>query len=727
MGESRGNESIRRLTDRLAELLATDDGARVLALMQRIQMACRDAGVVASSGVQPWDEVVRTGRAAEIVGIWERSATGEKGVFERSPKMAAEWVGFWANIERIAPKGGRRRIALIGESVARGYLYDPLYTPAAVLQSMLASVPAAGDFEVVDLARVGLTFELLTALVPNALALEPDAIVVFAGNNWRPSGSSTDAATVGGFSPALAEQIGTILRRGGGLAAVRRLMDAELGRRAETIMELLGAVWNIGRVPVFVLVPEFNLVDWRSTDEQRGAPWLGGNRSASWSATRTNAERALADGALDVAAELASQLMSLDGGTSAAGPAILAEVALRRGVGADARRHLESARDAAIADYVDTSPRVYRVAQETLRREGARHGVTVIDLPRVFEDHLGGGLPDRRLFNDYCHLNVEGIQVAMAAVASKLLVTVAGHEASPDELRAAAPSPPAEGVGLAHVLAAMHNAHWGQGYDTLRFHCERALETWSGAAKLLEHYADFQTRRAPPEQCPSFEEALFSSAAAGFYLMASLRTVSESVPKLLDVELVRAIGDVLEARDGGVRARLEALRNREHGVMGRDVDLLHPTYWAKSFVARELRQRAVTRRAFFCAYEATTIFSLVAERVAPVSLSITYRLPPGGPREAEALVEMNGRVCTALMATQRWASARIQLPAELVREGVNELLIRWPAIAGDGDAELVRAADRIELGRPFEFYPCYGHLHALVASGDPPVAEREPR
>jgi hypothetical protein len=51
--------------------------------------------------------------------------------------MMHEW-DWWANLGRIEPKeAGRARVVLIGESVARGYLYDPQFTPAMALEMML--------------------------------------------------------------------------------------------------------------------------------------------------------------------------------------------------------------------------------------------------------------------------------------------------------------------------------------------------------------------------------------------------------------------------------------------------------------------------------------------------------------------------------------------------------------------------------------------------------------
>jgi hypothetical protein len=45
---------------------------------------------------------------------------------------------------------------LIGESVARGYLYDPQFTPAMALEAILQAQLGHNAVEVIDLARTDL-------------------------------------------------------------------------------------------------------------------------------------------------------------------------------------------------------------------------------------------------------------------------------------------------------------------------------------------------------------------------------------------------------------------------------------------------------------------------------------------------------------------------------------------------------------------------------------------
>ena len=80
------------------------------------------------------------------------------------------------------PVAGRRekRLCLLGESTAAGYLLAPDLTPAKVLRRRL------GDrWDVVDLARTNERLESLVDTAEAALQLDPDRLVVFTGNNWN--------------------------------------------------------------------------------------------------------------------------------------------------------------------------------------------------------------------------------------------------------------------------------------------------------------------------------------------------------------------------------------------------------------------------------------------------------------------------------------------------------------------------------------------------------------
>src|SRR5438552_567532 len=83
-------------------------------------------------------EPVRTGH----IGIYIPKEIGGATWYYRKRykdrwQNSEKWKPF-ADIDHIPPKGSQKRIVLVGESVARGFFVDPGYTPAFVLETMLA-------------------------------------------------------------------------------------------------------------------------------------------------------------------------------------------------------------------------------------------------------------------------------------------------------------------------------------------------------------------------------------------------------------------------------------------------------------------------------------------------------------------------------------------------------------------------------------------------------------
>src|SRR5207248_2300016 len=111
------------------------------------------------------------------IGPWRPQATAAGLAYVRRAGRPAVEAKYWAAADHIPPHGDRRRIVLVGESVARGYLFDPELCFADVLRALT-------DDEVVDLACTNLTAEALQNVLATLSALDPDAVIVFAGNNW---------------------------------------------------------------------------------------------------------------------------------------------------------------------------------------------------------------------------------------------------------------------------------------------------------------------------------------------------------------------------------------------------------------------------------------------------------------------------------------------------------------------------------------------------------------
>lgn len=683
---SRNEESmLRAYAASLADAMMSEEGRRGAELMQKLGLLTAGEAPQASA------------RHSQSIGLWEPRTEDGQAWFVRSEERSAEW-SLWADVPRIAPRGERRRVVLIGESVARGYFYDPCYTPAQVLEELL-SAHLPGGVEVIDLAKNDLRARDLEALLASALALRPEAFVVFAGNNW-------------GWAPSVLREgsernLAAAVLRGEGAPGFRAWREENLASQVASAVRY-GLAPLAKRLGVVLVVPEFNLADW-TLDGEADAPWLTDGGNERWLFLLGAAREALAGGRLEDAEALAREMVEIDGGSAASGLTLLADCALRRGRLAEARAFRERARDSHSWDCTPHVPKPLAVIQEAFRKGASEaDGIALVDLPRIFGESFPDALPDRRLFLDYCHLTALGIRMAMAAVAERLLPRLGGRSASREELQERAGRPDAATEAEAHFAAAIHNAHWGQPYEVVRYHCGQALAASGGIAEAMACFLDLQTRRAPVWVCESFER--LSSPD-----LRSLRRYynARHHGKLFDAVLLDAIADGLEEAGVPGRERLEALRRDERGLAaGRPVDFLDE-YYRSSYADRS---GLWWSSFFYRAYHPVSRFPLVCRSAEePAALELTWRTPAGGEGDAEGAVSVNGSTVAVLRLSPRWTTQRVALDPDILREGLNTIEIRWPLALGSGAAGLERAARDVEQGRPYLLLPAFAEVHSFRA------------
>lgn len=703
---NRPPELLKSFANHLAQLASSDDRSHLIRLLQLTGLF---AGPGCACG-QPEVGSRQPARGSDRVGIWERKSKDGKSYFARSLERANEW-NMWANEGRIETKGAKRRIVLIGESVARGYLYDPLFTPAKVLEQILKPhFPEAG-IEVIDLARLSLLQNELLELAHSALVLEPDAVVIFAGNNW---GLGFSASV---NDPDYRRSVSTVARAGG-VAGLKRFAEARLQQEIEQLVEAVAALYQSRGIPLFWIIPEFNLRDWR--DPETNAPYLKAGANRDWLALWQEARQALENDDTATAAAAAEKMVELDQGVSVAGLYLLAECSRRAGDQPAERHYLERARDALIWDNTGYVPsRSYTVVQETLRHEAAKRGNEIVDLPLIFNEYLKGELPDRRLFVDHCHLTSDGIRLAMSAAGARLLQSLTGAAPQWIALADRRIAPSSEVEAEAAFLAAVHNAHWWQSGDLVDYFCQRAVDHSPKVAQMITTFSELQTRRPPMLMSRSAEQ--FSKLGAG---LIQFYTIQYS-KQLLDEVFLNAI-ERAARRLGVDRKRLEQMQQQEHSVARKDNNLLDYYYCSAARQPRELMWAFAVqglspllrmRSDYYKAYGQTSRFIFVGESDCPVGLRLTCRLPRTGQADGDIAIAVNGTRLGELAVSRDWESWQITVGEDLVRDGLNEVTIDWPLPEFPDEQKLDATFEHlVDEGTYPDFYPVFGEIHAFVAS-----------
>ena len=698
-------ESMKSFANRIARTAYSSNSAQTLRLLRLI-------GVVGAGN--DYDRFATEPPNPDYVGIWERKLENGRACFVRRLDTMAEWH-FWANLGRIDAKGAKRRVVFIGESVARGYLYDPQFTPAMALQQILEP-QFGGEVEVIDLARTNLTYRV-RELAISALELEPDVIVIFSGNNWCVDfpGLSDLAST----DEAMSKE---------GIAGVKRVTEEQIVRAARTIVNDVAATCASKGVPLVWIIPEFNLGDWR--DPITSAPHLAEGLNEQWLLLLDEAQSALRDRAFDRAEELAHKMIEIDQGMCVAGFYILVECSKHKQDLEAERKYLELARDAVIWDTSRlVMPRTYGVTQAAMREETSKYKNYVVDMPALFKEYLNGGIPGRNLFIDYCHLTTEGIQVTMAATASCVLRALKGMDVPWYALGAEKVAPPRETEAEASFLAAVHNSHWWQPYDIIRYYCGRALSLSPHIAGLMLNYMELQTRRTTPALMgePDQQISEHGSPLIHKYL---LRVNDKRIDKLLLEAFVDALAEAgIEAGE-----RLNRVRREEHSVTDINMNLLEFYYCSAAQQPQELQWLSWTSPAaaaldpvnplpenrhkeaqYYKAYSRESRFYFVGEPEVDVRLCLTCRLPDTATGEDTIVVTLNGRPQAKIEIGCDWATWDINLPGEILRDGLNEVGIEWPMPQFASREKLEQVIVDLSERRFPEFYPIFGEIHSFFA------------
>jgi hypothetical protein len=686
------------IANRLARIVTAGETAAALRELRVFDALQNQANANQASEMR-WDHEAHCATSRPTVGIWEQ---GQSGTFTRRADMFEEWY-LWANVGRIPIKRAKRRVVLIGESVARGYLFDPQYTPAKALASILASHVGSSEFEVVDLARTDMGLDQLNMVARSAVVLEPDAVVIFAGNNWWGAGLLTGG--VGKLAAASRERgvaglkhAVEIKHRGSVIEAVRGICEFYL-------MKGIRLVW---------VMPEFNLGDWR--DPETNAPLLPGRGNREWLEQWSRARKAMAARHFDAASRCAARMIELDEGTSVTGFYIQAACREAEGDLERARSHFESARDATMWSPFAKTPRPFAITHQTLREEAQKAGFDLVDLPALFWAHAGP-LPNRRFFVDYCHLSAEGIQISMAATASCLVQRFFGESVSWKTLAKQSATPDRDTEAQAMFLAAIHNAHWRQRAEVVLYFCRRSLELSRDVARAMECLMEIQNRKAPVLMCKAAETVaeLPFPLIRQYFLRWNYR--------VLDRVLLAAFADTLTEAGIDAKRQLEAFRIHERSAARFKVDLLDGFY--TSSAEQDLEQPpglefqlANIRSDYYKAHSPESNFPFVGESGICLLALITFRLQPHAAWNECVSLNLNGHRVAGVPASSEWRTWKIVLPGEAVRTGINELTICWPHLAEDVDGEkpLEAIADDLLADIVPELYPVFGEIHSLTLS-----------
>lgn len=639
----------------LTDLLYTDSDDKEL-----------KASLIRKLGYEEEDVISHTSESDLLVdgtvGIYKREGEGRTAVFSRNVDEKDRW-SYFADIHSIPAVGDKRRVVFLGESVGRGFLLDPDYTPSIVLEYQLNQLAGREEYEVIDLAETNLGLPELLRRYRQCYQLHPDMIVFLAGNNWR---YELLRAIEG--KPDVYQRLVRALQENEQMQSVGKMIEDIFADVVTGFLETVGRLSRENNVPVIFAIPEFNLLDCRSTQAEQYISTLHGEGIDEWVTCKIVAEKAFAAHDLTTCIANAQRMIALDC-THPSGYELLADCWLQQGKYEEARACLENAKDTALYFRTDSKPRIFNIIRETILSKAAENNVHILDIKAVFDTYQNGRLPGRELFLDYCHFTVEGIQVAMNAVSNRLFNIDKGTDHPPMVVK----SPEAKAItrGLGHLFAAIHNAHWGQSYEILYYHCCKALENYKQVARLMVYYCDMMSRKTANNLCKSLEMILKSSEYnLDRYVHALLPPRNK---KSLETELVSAMVDALKTVQIDLTKYVREIRVAEHNQKDDPTNLLLPFYCLSSY-----EEFQGSNNAFYQARNYRSVFKVVGTGGHTLKIDVELRVPYQTQATAKALLYMNDAPVTELEVTNDWVRYELEIPAGKLHNEVNELSVHWP-------------------------------------------------
>lgn len=647
------------------------------------------------------------------IGPWALSADGTE-LIRGTTSPAGRWPrqsGSWSQEPRI-PLAPRKpcRAVLVGESVARGFLLDPVVTLADLCHEALDRSGQQDRVELVDLAANNLAPDQALDLCRAAAELQASVIVLYAGNNFLRS--------TPWLAPDTRSRTAQIFREGGYAAylAARRQAVADA---AESFCRDVRRVAAQTGVKVVVVLPAVNLLDWQSPWVVPS--WLPEGRLAAWSAARARLDAmpeptagpgssAAAQEEAEARLELAELLVRLDGETTPRPLEIAGRCLVELGQPDKGLELLNRALSLG-ADPANYDRRCPPEVSRHLRQLGAIPGFSLVDVPSRLQARFGVQAFSRDVFLDYCHHTQDSLRLVADDIAAAILscagitepAETGGHggkngqnerRARAGQSRAAAAGRAESGAAAPHLadgylLSALHNQHWGQCAGIVRHWISQAARTDPRAGDTLATY--FAASRPDAR----FWLAGQQLAAQSPRLYWFLRNFSHHA--VLDAEFARR---ALRALDAPSAAALRAVLGRMRSGLqvenagGDGLSLLEP-YW------RERDGPPQEETVFTSERGPVTRYGFLTTARVPLRLDAVLAVGPGLPGGHFGIMLNDAPMHEGDM-TPQWSSHEVPLPPAALRPGANELCFTWPA--GSRDAEWIAETMRT-LGTGPESHP----------------------
>lgn len=698
-------------SDDIAKALHSESGFRLLRQLQAL-------GILEAAASEPKEAPAEHGSTKSSsrtpISVWQPVEREGHWHFERpQPGPFDDHYGKQMTFAQVKPEG-RLRVAFFGESVAAGYLLAPHLTPAMVLERKLKRAFPGASIEILDFSRTNETLASMIQTADASCQLSPDAFVFFAGNNWP-------LLEIPEYTPLLPSVRTRQTLAGhwqrGRMAELKASEQRLLLQRVGAKLEVLGDLLKKRNIPAIWMIPEVNLLDW---DHAQPPPVLDSKDLAGWYWNKDEALTFLTEGAFAGAEAACWRMLHLDQGGCPVGYRILGHALMGQGKVEQARLAFEY--EVQNVGYVGScflgAPQITDQLRRLLLVGSHRHGFAVVDLKEIFSKARPDHLPDRHFFLDYCHLTKIGMATAMQSVIEPLgkALMLPGAQAvlleEGCEMR-----PGAEAVAC--LGAAIHSCHRQlpsfPGKTPWQYWINQALALDERALDHLVNYVDVRLTKAP---------IVFSSPqASNFSQEFNLNPQHGWFYDYLDAPILQTILSVLEKQNPDLCQEMTSRLMTQFAAEKYPVDLLQPPYFLWQPLARMLTDvmahPQLPKYAYLRCMLPQTDFAFITAGETDLELELTARLSAdaAGKGDLKVGIQINGAAVDQAKIDEKWRSHSMTIPANLLKEGLNRMTLKWPMPTTVALAP--KTHERLILGREACFHPQFGQVFSLkIASAD---------
>ena len=649
------------------------------------------------------------------IGTWHPVRQNDEVVFKRKEQTDSVFWESTCDQFSLRKKDGDKRVCVIGESAAAGMFFTPYITPAKALNNYLKT-DGNYSWEVIDLTRNCMNAGALIETCEHALQLEPDYIVIIAGNNW--------------FSDIMVEHNGPLSRRRkyvmsldkNGVEGVITAYRESAGKLADRVMSQIDKLASKSPAEFIFAIPALNYSDW-----VRRVPlhWLNNEKTIKWYEYYKLASKALDKKEYQEAFDYGKKMIEIDNGSNSASSRILADCCIALGKDKLAYEYCVSECDnSLIFDEITSFPAVPSFVRKKYNEnnEICPH-VKFLDFEKVLGEYFGTKVLGKEVFVDYCHLNPEGIHIVMAPVANFILSNDKNTRENWISLvkRTAPLKTNQSQLAVSYFCTALYNTHLNRpisdksDVDWYSGLFQKAVDSDRSVLEIMKLYIMGRS-------CE--KGAGFTLSKAGQKLFALMNSpldfpVAQEAPGA-DALTVEAICNTLENNGWDGKGLLNDYQKPYIQALENGVDLTEPAYieWLNSHLKMSMDSENGTRRRlpYYQSWWPRSFFTLIADGEHDLSLDLTCRLPVETPDQNHDPVRIlvNDQEIKSVTGQAKWMNQHIDIPAEMLKKGFNRLAIEWPIIDQNESQRISQLAERYYKGLEVDFFPVLGEIHSLI-------------